>query len=157
MNRSRSVSTLGLVAIFYAASLAGCGGGDDSGGVDGFVGTWNYSSGTSTTNCGGQSETDMLTGGVTLSKGVSSPLVSLSDGCNLLLDVTGSTATARPGQECSMTKNGVNATAKFTAYSFTINGIVADESGSGTLMASGAGGSVNCTVTSSGKLTKVSK
>ena len=48
-------------------------------------------------------------------------------------------------------------TLKFTAYTFTVNGLVADESGSATVQLSGPGGSVNCNYTQSAKLMKVSQ
>jgi hypothetical protein len=146
---------LGLVFALCSAA-AGCGG-DEGGATDGFVGTWNYTSGTSTSDCTGQPTTMMLTGSTTISKGISSPLVVVDDGCTLLLDVTGTTASARPSQQCSETSQGVNTTLKFKAYSFTVNGIVADESGSADVAVTGPGGAINCTYTSTGKLMKVSK
>jgi hypothetical protein len=145
------------VALAVVLGVAGCGGGEDGASVDNFVGTWNYTSGTSTTNCGGQSQTDMLTGGTTFSKGISSALVSSADGCTLQLDVNGSTASAKSGQECNQTSQGATVTLKLTAYTFTVNGIVADESASATLTGNGPGGTVNCTYTSTGKLMKISK
>jgi hypothetical protein len=147
--------TLGLLVV-CAAVTGGCGG-DDGGGVDSFVGTWNYTSGTSTTDCNGMPATMQLSGSTTISKGIASPLVVVDGTCNLLLDVTGTTASARPGQQCSETDQGVNTTLKFKAYAFTVNGIVADESGSADVSATGPGGSINCTYTSTGKLMKISK
>ena len=122
-------SVLGMGMVMGLA-FAGLGCGEDGGDPTPFIGAWKYTSGTSTSNCGGQSTTDMLTGNVTLMKGVSSALVSISDDCTLALDVNGSTASARSGQECSNTAGGVNFTLKITAYSFTVNGVVADESAS---------------------------
>jgi hypothetical protein len=148
---------VGILASVAALAAASCG--SDGDGTDDFVGTWNYTSGTSTTNCGpGTSSTEMVTGSTTLMRGIASALVSVDDGCTIALDVTGNTASARPGQQCSVTEDGTNVTIRFDSYTFTINGIVADESGSATLMGTGPGGViVNCTYTMSAKLMKVSR
>jgi hypothetical protein len=140
-----------------ALTAVACDDSDEGGGTSQFIGTWKYTSGTSTSNCGGTSETEQLTGNVSIQKGVSSPLVSISEGCTIALDVNGNTASSRSGQECSANEGGVNVTVKFTAYTFTVNGVVADESGSAQISASGAGGSINCNLTSTGKLSKISQ
>jgi hypothetical protein len=152
------VSVLGMGMIMGLA-LAGLGCGEEGADATPFVGAWKYTSGTETTNCGGQSTTDMLTGNVSLQKGIASPLVSVDNesGCNLALDVTGSTASARSGQECMVTESGIAVTIKITAYSFTVNGVVADESRSASYQFSGPTGNVNCTYTSTGRLMKVSQ
>jgi hypothetical protein len=148
------VFAIGVVAL----AAVGCDDSDEGGGdTMKFIGTWMYTSGTSTSNCGGTSETEQLTGNVTIQKGVSSPLVSVDEGCSIALDVNGNTAQSRPGQECSQTEQGVQLTFKITAYTFTVNGVVADESGSGQISATGPGGSINCNLTSTGRLTKLSQ
>jgi hypothetical protein len=88
---------------------------------------------------------------------VSSPLISISDGCSIALDVNGMTASSRPGQECSATEGGVQVTIKITAYTFTVNGVVASESGSAQVSATGAGGSINCNVTTTAQLSKIAQ
>jgi hypothetical protein len=145
---------LAMVAVALAAGTS-CGGDEDTAGA--FIGAWKYTSGTSTTNCGGSSETDQLQGTVTINKGVSSPLVMIDGACTLAMDVNGNTATARIPQECNRTEGGVNYNIKFNAYTFTVSGVVADDSGSATVQLSGAGGSVNCNYTQSAKLMKVSQ
>jgi hypothetical protein len=155
MNGFSKRSGLILVAALAMGGLVGCGGDEDSTGQ--FVGSWKYTSGTETYNCGGTSETEQVQGNVTLNKGIASPLVMIEEGCNLAMDVSGATASARIPQECSTTVDGFNATIKFTAYTFTVNGVVADASGSAMIQASGAGGTVNCNFTQSAKLMKVSQ
>ncbi|HEY0714898.1 MAG TPA: hypothetical protein VGF45_19615 [Polyangia bacterium] len=151
-------SILGLVLAAGLSMVVGCGD-DGDGGADlaKFVGTWKYTSGTGTTNCGGMSETDQLQDTVTINRGIDSPLVQVSGTCTLKMDVTGMTASARSGQECSVTENGVNVTIKTTAYTFTVNGIVASTSGSATVQASGPGGVANCTYTETGAMMKISQ
>lgn len=141
-----------------ALSLVGCGEeGDGSADLAKFIGVWKYTSGTSTTNCGGMSTTEQLQDTVTIMKGISSPLVQIDGTCTLAMDVNGMTATARSPQECSATDKGVNVTIKTTAYTFTVNGIVATSSGSATVMATGPGGIANCTYTQTGALMKQSQ
>ena len=148
----RGLLVVGAVAF---AGSTGCGGDEDTTGA--FIGAWKYTSGTSTTNSGGITETDQLQGTITISKGVSSPLVMIDGTCTLAMDVNGNTASARIPQECNQTEGGNNLNIKFTAYTFTVNGVVADDSGSATVQLSGGGGSVNCNYTQSAKLMKVSQ
>jgi hypothetical protein len=148
-----------VLAMVIAGALAvvGCGGDDEDGGSGSFVGTWKYTSGTETSNCGGQSSTDMLMGNVTINKGISSPLILVDGNCSLLLDVNGSTASARPSQECVGISGGNSVTLKVTAYTFTVNGTIATESQSATAQVATPGGSVACTYTASGMLMKISQ
>jgi hypothetical protein len=149
----RGVLVLG--AALAMSGLLGCG--EEADNSEQFIGSWSYTSGTATSNCGGNSTTEQLQGTVSISKGVSSPLVSIEDGCTLAMDVNGTTASARIPQECSRTEQGLNLLVKYTALTFTVNGIVADQSGSATVQATGPGGVVNCNVTITARLMKVSR
>ncbi len=144
-----------LLTALAVTGLVGCGGDEDTTGA--FVGAWRYTSGTSTTNCGGTSNTDQVSGTVNIMKGVAAPLVSVDDSCTIAMDVNGSTATARIPQECSQVIDGNTATMKLTAYTFTVNGLVATESGSATLQIAFPTGNVNCNYTQSAMLMKVSQ
>jgi hypothetical protein len=155
MNGFSKRGVLVLGAGLAMATLAGCGGDEDT--TSQFVGAWKYTSGTSTSNCGGSSETEQVSGTLTINKGISSPLVSVDGNCTLAMDVSGATATARTPQECVQVIDGTNVTVKFTAYTFTVNGVVADESGSATAQISAPTGNVNCNFTQAAKLMKVSQ
>jgi hypothetical protein len=151
-----------LLALTLGLGSLGC----DMSGEDGpapedeFVGTWTYTSGTRTTSCGaGAAQTEVLTGDppTILMRGISSPLVMIDGSCSFALDITGNTASARPGQQCATTANGASITFRLDSYTFTVDGIVADESGSLTVSATGPGGIVNCTRSQSGKMMKIAR
>lgn len=146
---------LGTAALVSLLCL-GCGGGDGEN-LDQFVGTWQYTSGTVTTNCGSGSTTEQQSGNTVFSKGITSDLVSVADQCTFKLEVTGNTASTAAGQTCAVVESGVNFTLTVTAYTFTVSGTVADESFSATLQAAGGTGVINCTLTSTAKMQKVSK
>src|SRR5436190_1615306 len=105
---SRSARGVSAAALLAALGLWGCGGGSDDTGA--FVGSWQYSSGTMTTTCQGQGPVvNQLSGTVTVSKGISSPLVIVNPTCTLKITPNGTAATLDPaGQICPPT-NGTTA------------------------------------------------
>ncbi len=146
------------VAVVLAGGLAACGGGGED--VTQFIGTWMYTSGTETISCPGREPvTGILTGNVTLAKGIESPLVATGKSCTIKLDVAGNTATARPGQTCPLTLNTVTGTTAVTNYMFSVNGITGTEGTGATIaaMAATGGPSVTCQYTGTGTLKKVSQ
>lgn len=142
--KGRFAQGFGLLALGTLVSLgaAGCDGGS-SDSVDRFVGTWMYSAGTETTKCADVVETDQLSGNLTLNKGIESALVVVFERCSVKLDVKGSTASLKPGPACTFVEQGVNVSINFQQYSFTVNGLLADESSSASLSATGPKGAVN--------------
>jgi hypothetical protein len=162
MNRLRCFSTLGLLTVLFTPVLAGCGGGDDAGGGTGaFIGMWQYTSGTTNTQCPmiNVNNTDQLAGQkVPIAKGIDSPLVySESDtNCTWKMTVSGSVASISPGQSCMFTDNGITFTGTYTAGTFTITGTTGLFSGTLSAMANVNGSIVNCTSTGSGGLSKIS-
>ena len=140
-----------------ALGNAGCGGDDDDN-LDRFVGAWNYTSGTVTAQCPDQpARIGKLEGTVSLNKGTSSPLVWVDDGCILALDVDGNRATVRSGQQCKRTAKSSSITTTFGAYTFTVNGAVADVGGSATTTLSSGTVTLDCTYAYAGALIRVSK
>src|SRR5947199_7081074 len=103
-----------------------------------------------TTTCQGQGPVvNQLSGTVTVSKGISSPLVIVNPTCTLKITPNGTAATLDPaGQICPPT-NGT--TADGTAYtetdtyqsgSFTLAGVTATIAGSGSALLVGGGQSI---------------
>jgi hypothetical protein len=146
---------LGILSLTVA--FMGCGSGDSGGHDDAFVGTWQFTSGTTTTTCAGQSETEISAGNLTLSTGISSDLVMMEDDCSLRFDIVGDTASLLPGQVCSTITNGASVNLTFTAMTFTVNGLMADLSRSCTITVAAPSGNIACTYTETAKLQKVSK
>ena len=102
--RSRSLSTLVTFSLFSILAMAGCGS-SDSGGSDKFVGTWKFTSGTTTINCPGLAvQTEPVTGNISVNQGSTSDLVMVDEQCSLKFDVKASTtASAVPAQSCTVT------------------------------------------------------
>jgi hypothetical protein len=153
----------GFSAALLVLGFAGC----SSSGSDNsmFVGSWQYSSGTETITCQGLAPvTNQLSGTVTVSTGISSPLVIVGPTCTLKISPTGSSAVLDPsGQVCPPTP-GVDAngtayteTDTYQSGSFTVAGITATVAESGTALLVGGGASTTCSFTENGTLNKVSK
>src|SRR5262245_4717648 len=91
-----------MVVVFGALATlaAACGGSDNA--SNKFKGTWMYAAGTTTTTCPdlGGATTDQLTGNVTLTAAVGADLLWDDDFCSFRFNVSGSTASALPGQMC---------------------------------------------------------
>lgn len=143
-------STRVMILAGVLASAAACSSTDD------FVGSWKYSSGTITTNCEGNSDTEGLTGNITINEGSSSDLVLVDEDCSLKLKVDGEKATLDGSQTCTTSLEGGTLSLTVNSFTFTTDdGETARLSSSGTATLSSGGSAVTCTVTSSGDLDKL--
>jgi hypothetical protein len=141
--------------------LASCGSSSSDGssaGVDKFVGTWKYTSGTITVNC--PSPIGTLTasqeGNVIVSKGATSDLVVVNETCSLKFEVTGSTATALPGQSCTyVDADGTEVDTFNSAVVTTPDGVTAHYSATMTAAITADGFAVTCTGSESSDLIKL--
>jgi hypothetical protein len=147
---------LGILSLTVAFG-AGCGSSDGFGREEDFVGTWQYTSGTRTTTCAGQSQTEIATGNLALSTGISSDLVMVDETCSLRFDIIGNTASLIPGQSCNAISNGSSMSIAFTALTITVDALIADMSRSATITVAGPTGTIACTYTETAKLQKISK
>ena len=161
---SRLGKGVSAAALLAALGVAGCGGGSSDDNTSLFVGSWQYSSGTETVTCQGQPPvTNQLSGTVTVSKGVASPLVIVGPSCTLKITPNGTSATLDPGQTCPPTSGVTNDGTPYTetdtyqSGSFTVNGITGTVAESGTALLVGGGQSITCSFTENGTLNKVSK
>lgn len=147
-----------MSALFVVAlSVAACGG-DDDGGASTFTGSWQFTSGTTTFTCGGQSFTDMLTGSWVISAGTDAPLVSVDGNCTTRMDVNGTVATMRSGQQCTDTEGGTTVVMTIQSGTFTVSSsTTATLSANGTATVSEGTASVSCTFSMTGGLMKVGK
>jgi len=161
---SRLTQGVSVAALLASLGLAGCSGGDD--GTDNFVGTYMYLTGTRMLTCPtlGGSQTDMLTGTLTIGKGTSAPLVVvLASGCTLSMDPMGNSATLRPNQVCppqTISIGGEAATEIDTHQggNIVVNGNSATIAESGSAQLTGSSGATAvCTFTMNGTLNKVSR
>ena len=154
-----AIRMFGLVSVL---ALSACGGGDSSGtDFKKFVGTWQATSGTSTTVCPGYDAfMDTVTGNVLWSMGVSSDLVQTVAGstCPIMADVSGSTASGIPGQACTGSDGaGGLSTVTFAAYTFVISpdGHTAAENASGTFTYVVSGATLLCTFNETASYQKI--
>src|SRR3954469_15036647 len=154
----RAIKMLGLASVL---SLSACGG---EGGerFERFLGTWRVNAGTVTTACPGYpSNTGALTGSASWSAGISSDLVSMNalTPCSLMADVTGSTASGLPGQNCTDSDGvGGTATSTFAGYTFVLSpdGHTATENSSGQITFVDQGVTLLCSFNETGSYQKIS-
>jgi hypothetical protein len=142
---------LAVVAACALGALAGCGGSDDQPAdkTGPFVGTWTATGaqmGTCPAPIGSFNQPiDNVV--QTISKGTDSDLsMTLFMGCTVKLDVTGTVATIRPGQACSLMVMGVTAMGAINTGTFTVTGDTASFNYAGT----GGLGPIMCTFSASG-------
>jgi hypothetical protein len=114
----------GLLGLMMAS---GCGDDPVAGDPTKFIGTWTVSTGQATATCAGVAIPLNLAGEViTISPGVTSPLIALYKGCTIAFDITGNTATAQAGQMCDMNLSYMNlplsAKVSTTSASFVVAG-----------------------------------
>jgi len=146
-----------LLCALSLAGVSGCGGDkndddDKSSAVDKFTGTWKYTSGTTTTSCGGDSQTDTLTGNETVTRGSTSDLLVSDSDCAFKFNVSGNTATALDAQTCTINVGGSNATETVTSLVFSSpDGSTAHVSGTFSVMVAG----LTCTISLTGDLQKL--
>jgi hypothetical protein len=102
-----------LAGAMMVLAMASCGGSNASGGsstdVDRFLGTWTVANGMLMASCAGLNVpiSAPLMGEQTVEKGTDSDLAfNVQPKCRLLLDVSGDTATVRPGQACTVSAAG---------------------------------------------------
>jgi hypothetical protein len=139
-------------------ALVGCGGGGSGGGstpsdLDRFVGTWTVTTGMLMATCKGLPVpiSTMLMGDQQVEKGTDSDLAfNVQPKCKLLLDVSGDTATVRPGQPCVVMAAGSDVPGTVSGGKLTISGTNAtfDVTGDATF------GANQCTFMANGKSMK---
>ncbi|HVV81628.1 MAG TPA: hypothetical protein VHE35_01070 [Kofleriaceae bacterium] len=142
---TRTRQILGCVLVAGLALVGACGGGDDT---DAWLGNWS-AAGTQSTTCGASTTTSQVTGVVIISAGPDDGSIqTLLDNCTLLWDVSGTRATLRSGQLCTVTVAGSNVTVTWTQSTATIDG--------STIMANNTGATNNgCSFMQQATLTKM--
>lgn len=159
----KAFGTRGAVVLWVmlaAAAPMGCGGDEDT--TAGFLGEWQFSSGTFNTQCPsiGVNSIDQLTGDkFRIGRGVDAPLVysEPDTNCSWKMTANGNVATVMSGQSCTFTEDGITFTAMYTAGTFTTTGTTALYSGSMSATANVNGSVINCMMTGSGGLSKISQ
>ena len=141
-------------------AVAGCGL-DDQAEVDRYTGTWSWESGsTIEQTCDGDTNSYSLTGNISILDGSSADLVWAGDECNWEFDIQAGEATIVPGQSCeySGTTNGtqVDATESWSQWTMSESGDAMSVDSHGTVEYEFPDGSVECTGSSTGTLTRVS-
>jgi hypothetical protein len=150
--------TVGWSLFICGLGLAGCASSSAAGGAatDNFVGTWKYTSGTTTTNCQGTTSSENVTGNETITKGSASDLVVSDPSCAFNFSVSGGTATAAPGQSCTVQVAGGTGMETASSLVFTTSdGKTGHVSGTFNVTESSGGASVTCTVSLTGDLQKL--
>ena len=126
--------------------------------VDRFAGTWRYVSGTSTTVCGGTSQTKVASGILQLSKGIDSDLVQVADACSIKFDISGTTASVVDNQTCFVANDANSVELRYRAWTFnTTDGHTMNENGSASLTYETDTGRITCDFTGSANLTKAAQ
>lgn len=116
-----------------------------------FLGTWTIASANIKGSCGPLPFDQPLTGMQTVAAGTSSDLVfTVQPGCELLMDVTGDTATVRPNQTCSVTVGQQMVSGTVTSGTMKVAGSMATFDCAGTATIA----TVACNLTLSGTSTK---
>jgi hypothetical protein len=141
-------------------ALAGCGGTPFAD----FIGTWQFQSGTNNVACPPPVGASMpaLVGNLTLEPAIGADLVSLDNaGCDSQFTVSGTTATAKTGVACERPDPnvgaGVMASSTFTSLTLvTTDGKTMTDTFAGNITFTNTMGSIACTFSGSGSLTKVS-
>jgi hypothetical protein len=142
-------------ATLLVAVACGSDSGDDVA-AEPFLGSWTYTDGTESTDCGGPPSEQPLMGSLTVTRGPASALIMMIGAdCRLALDIDGATATARPSPPCTVDGGSVSLT--FTKYTFAINGTTATETRMATAQATTPTGPVACSYSANGTLTKAPK
>ena len=134
------------------AALPACGGSN----VQPFVGNW-ASVGSQIETCSGQQHTTSLNGNISIAQASASGQVTTlpPNGCNLNWTVNGNGASLNGTQTCTVPGSaGGTWTATFTSGSLSLSGNVISFSDQGTGLLSSGGGTIQCTFTQSGTLTK---
>jgi hypothetical protein len=141
------------LGLALAAMAGSCSSSSGAKNTDNFVGTWTYQSGTLNGACPGlPAMMNTLTGQTfTLEKGTTSDLLFTLGTCQVKLTVSGTTASADPGQSCMYTLPTFGAVnVMITSWTNeTTNGQSMTTNASGTAQVVG-----NCTVTLNGTATK---
>jgi len=146
-------------------ALAGCGSSDE-GGADSFIGQWQYTSGTSSTQCpmvGVNSITQLQGQKEVFARGVGSALINSDPNSNCILNfnVMGTTATAPAGQACQTTVNTdsgpIPTTITLVSAVFVVTGTTARFSQSANFTLNVNGSSIQCMITGSGDLLRISQ
>ena len=145
-------------------ALAGCGGDDDDGDkpgggggditADSFVGSWTQTEAKQIVMCGAiPLEVDAQP--MTIAKGAAANELTVVEGpCSLKFTVSGNTASATPGQTCTISQTGASGTVTLTSYSITLtDDKTGTKVGAGTVAVTSPL-PASCTYTASGKLTK---
>jgi hypothetical protein len=163
---SRLTQGVSVAALLAALGLAGCSSGDEEGGAGAFVGQWQYTAGTESTQCPmvGVNSISQLQGTKEIfARGVGSALINSDPNSNCILNfnVVGSTAMATPGQVCQTTINTdsgpVPTTLNVVSAVFVVTGTTARYSHSANFTLNIQGSSIQCMVTGSGDLLRISQ
>jgi hypothetical protein len=145
----RSAAVLLAVAVALAQ---GCGGDSE----DPFVGVWT-GTGTANTRCGmGAGMDNPINETITITRGVTGLLVVVGD-CPLQMDESGTMATVRPGQMCTVKRNNVSSTATYGSGNFTVEGIKATFNLAATFTVGEGALVLQCSYLASGTATKMPK
>ena len=148
-------------AVATCAMVGGCGSGsvaETDGGKDvqSFIGTWMPTSGAITFTCAGAVTSDPVTGNDVWQMGTTSDVVqpadSGSNGCVLLANVSGNTATALANQSC----NGATTDINISMYTFVVgsSGMTATENATGTASVTTGGTTTTCSYSEAATYTK---
>lgn len=141
------------VAVVLGTMLAGCG--EEEEDLSKFIGEWQYTSGTSNTQCPmlpAANDTQQLTNQkFRIAKGIDAPLVISEDECTWKLSVSGATVSIDSGQTCMFTDaDGIVYNVSYSTATLTVTGSTGTFSGSGTIMANVNGAILNCSTTATG-------
>jgi environmental stress-induced protein Ves len=150
-----------FAAMFAAAGmvLIGCDSGTTTAENERFIGVWQYTGGTETETCPAPIgvATTKLQGTLEIRPGIDAPIAIVGGTCVILLDVSGNTATARPGQPCALTDGDITQTLTIMNLSYVLNGLTATETSASTAVFARGAQMLTCTLAATGTLKKVAK
>lgn len=130
-----------------------------AGGVDSFVGEWDYTDGQARLECPGRAPLTQNLGNdgslleFRAGAGVA-PLILVGPNCNLRFDINGQTAVVQPNQMCMNNVAGQAATSRPTVFTFELRGQGAVQMSTWTITFT-ARPTEPCTMTAQGNLTRL--
>jgi hypothetical protein len=149
----RALKMILATAPMLAVFTAGCGGGGGGAGTDKFVGSWTFESGMLTPACQAIQVAPFALQGLSVSiSKVDAGTISLeagTAGCTVQFSVSGDTASAKPGQMCTLNVAGLGPqSVGITSWTLALNGDRIDSTTSGMVLI--------CTASGSGVLVRTS-
>jgi hypothetical protein len=124
--------------------------------VSAFLGTWQFTDGTSLNDCnGGQPTVETATGRFDLTRGLDAPLLYVEGQCTFRLDVAGDLATYRTAPSCTFADGATVITLTPIAGTIQVGGATATLKATFSALVDAPGGRGTCRIELNARATRV--